>query len=272
MSMKRRSNRAGRRKRESGGDNGRDRWLITYADLITLLLIFFVMMFAMSRLDTQKYQEITQSLQVTFKTGASILDQGAGLTGTANKNTHKTPDNAAKSQQPSKKSADALSDRELAFRKQEQELQNLMKVISRYVKDNKLEDQIFVADQPQGITITLSDKLLFDVGKADLKSGSVPVMDKLASLFKELHTIISIEGHTDNLPIVYSSKYKDNWELSGARALSVLRYFLDQKQLDPAGFQYAGYGDTRPAADNSTEAGRQKNRRVEIIVLRQLKE
>lgn len=103
MSMKRRSNRAGRRKRESGGDNGRDRWLITYADLITLLLIFFVMMFAMSRLDTQKYQEITQSLQVTFKTGASILDQGAGLTGTANKNTHKTPDNAAKSQQPSKK-------------------------------------------------------------------------------------------------------------------------------------------------------------------------
>ncbi len=270
--MRQRTNRPRRRNRGDGGDNGRDRWLITYADLITLLLIFFVMMFAMSRLDTQKYKEITQSLQLTFKSGDSILNQGSGLTGTADKYNHKNPDTAAKPQQQPQQGADQLSDRELAFRKQEQELQNLMKVISSYVKDNKLEDQIFVADQPQGISITLSDKFLFDAGKADLKSGSVPVMDKLASLFKELHTTISIEGHTDNLPIVYASKYKDNWELSGARALSVLRYFLDRKHLNTEDFQYAGYADTRPASDNATEAGRQKNRRVEIIVLRQLKE
>ncbi|MEC0241473.1 flagellar motor protein MotB [Paenibacillus dokdonensis] len=270
--MRQRTNRLGRRKRGKDGDNGQDRWLITYADLITLLLIFFVMMFAMSRLDTQKYKEITQSLQLTFKSGDSILDQGSGITGTADKYNHKNPDIAAKPQQQPSKDVNQMTDRELAFRKQEQELQNLMKVISNYVKDNKLEDQIFVADQPQGISITLSDKFLFDVGKADLKTGSVPVMDKLASLFKELHTIISIEGHTDNLPIVYASKYKDNWELSGARALSVLRYFLDQRHLDAEEFQYAGYADTRPAADNATEAGRQKNRRVEIIVLRQLKE
>lgn len=266
--MRQRSN---RRKRDKGGESGQDRWLITYADLITLLLIFFVLMFAMSRLDTEKYKEITQSLQNTFRSGDSLLSQGSGITGTADKHTHRNPDTTLKSDQQ-KKGADQLSDRELAFRKQEQELQNLMKVISKYVKDNKLEDQIFVADQPQGISITLSDKLLFDVGKADLKPGAMPVMDKLASLFKELNTVISIEGHTDNLPIVYASRYKDNWELSGARALSVLRYFLDEKHLDAREFQYAGYGDTRPAADNRTEAGRQKNRRVEIIVLRQLKE
>lgn len=269
--MRQRTSRPRRGKRGEG-ENGRDRWLITYADLITLLLIFFVMMFAMSRLDTQKYKEITQSLQLTFKSGDSILDQGSGITGSADKNIHKNPDTAAKPQQQPQRGADQLSDRELAFRQQEKELQNLLQVISSYVKDNKLEDQIFVADQPQGISITLSDKFLFDVGKADLKSGSVPVMDKLASLFKELHTTISIEGHTDNLPIVYASKYQDNWELSGARALSVLRYFLDEKHLSAEDFQYAGYGDTRPAADNATEAGRQKNRRVEIIVLRQLKE
>ncbi|MDR0267669.1 flagellar motor protein MotB [Paenibacillus sp.] len=268
--MRQRSNRPGRRKRGENGENGSDRWLVTYADLITLLLIFFVMMFAMSHLDNRKYEEVTQSLQTTFKSGNNILDQGSGIV--ADKNTRNNPDTAVKSQQQQKKGADQLSGRELAFRKQEQELQNLMKVISTYVKDNKLEDQVFVADQPQGISITLSDKLLFDVGKADLKPGSMPVMDKLASLFKELHTIISIEGHTDSLPIVYASKYKDNWELSGARALSVLRFFIDQKHLSPEEFQYAGYSDTRPAANNSTEAGRQKNRRVEIIVLRQLKE
>ncbi|MCJ8012696.1 flagellar motor protein MotB [Paenibacillus sp. KQZ6P-2] len=270
--MRQRTNRTGRRKKGDSGESSRDRWLITYADLITLLLIFFVLMYAMSRLDTQKYQEITQSLQHTFKSGDSILNQGSGITGTANKYNHKNPDTAVKTQQQPKKGADDLTNRELAFRKQEQELQNLMKVISGYVKDNNLEDQILVADKPQGITITLSDKLLFDVGKADLKPESIPVMDKLASLFKELHTTISIEGHTDNLPIVHASEYKDNWELSGARALSVLRYFLDQKHLNPEEFQYAGYADTRPAADNATEAGRQKNRRVEIIVLRQLQE
>lgn len=264
--MRQRSKRLGRRRGE-GGDDGRDRWLITYADLITLLLIFFVMMFAMSRLDTQKYEVITQSLQLTFKNGDSILEKGSGLTGDADKYTHKNPDTAKK---PQENGSAALSDRELAFRKQEQDLQNLMQVISQYVKDNSLEDQIFVADQPQGISITLSDKFLFDAGRADLKQGSAPILDKLASLFKNLHTVISIEGHTDNLPIVYASKYKDNWELSGARALSVLRFFLDQQHLDSEGFQYAGYGETRPVGDNATEAGRQKNRRVEIIVLRQL--
>ncbi|OZB93311.1 flagellar motor protein MotB [Paenibacillus sp. XY044] len=265
--MRQRNRRQGRRKGE--GDGGRDRWLITYADLITLLLIFFVMMFAMSRLDVEKYEAITQSLQHTFKNGDSILEKGSGITGTADKNTHRNPDTAKK---PQESGSQELSERELAFRKQEQELQNLMQVISQYVKDNRLQDQIFVADEPQGISITLSDQFLFDIGKADLKPGSAPVLDKLASLFKNLSTVISIEGHTDNLPIVHVSGYKDNWELSGARALSVLRFFLDQKQLNPDEFQYAGYGDTRPVGDNSTEAGRQKNRRVEIIVLRQLQE
>ncbi|MBJ8191462.1 OmpA family protein, partial [Bacillus cereus] len=93
--------------------------------------------------------------------------------------------------------------------------------------------------------------------------------------FRDLKTPISIEGHTDNIPFTRSSNsstYKDNWELSGARALSVLRFFLDREQLSPSGFQYAGYADTRPVGDNSTEAGRQKNRRVEITVLRQLQQ
>ncbi|MNJ76844.1 Motility protein B [compost metagenome] len=91
-------------------------------------------------------------------------------------------------------------------------------------------------------------------------------------MFSGLDTAISIEGHTDSYPIVHASTFTDNWELSGERALSVLRYFIDKEQLDPNGFQYAGYADTRPAADNSTAEGRSKNRRVEITVLRQLQQ
>ncbi|MEC0093606.1 flagellar motor protein MotB [Paenibacillus macquariensis] len=260
----------------------RDRWLITYADLITLLLIFFVMMYAMSTLDKSKYDDVTQSLQLTFKSGDSILEEGSGITGTADKYTHKNPDTTTtppakeivpdtqtqiQEQQPQ-----ALTERELAFRQQEQELQGLMSVISKYVSDNQLDDQIFVADKPQGISITLSDQFVFDAGRADLKSASGPVLAKLASLFKNLGTTVSIEGHTDNVPITNSSKYKDNWELSGARALSILRFFLEQENLKPEGFQYAGYADTRPVGDNTTTLGRQSNRRVQIIVLRQLQE
>ncbi|WP_410055548.1 OmpA family protein [Paenibacillus sp. 3LSP] len=257
--------------------------MITYADLITLLLIFFVMMYAMSRLDVEKYEVVTSSLQHTFKGGDSILELGSGITGTADRYTHKNPpasaDNGNKQGEGQGTTGQAdssgqapLTERELAFRKQEEDLANLMLLIESYIKDNSLEDQIHVADLPQGISITLNDRFLFDTGKADLKSGSTKTLAKLASLFRQLDTVISIEGHTDNLPIVYASKYKDNWELSGARALSVLRFFVDKEKLDPQHFQYAGYADTRPAADNDTPEGRSKNRRVEITVLRQLQE
>ncbi|MET3210921.1 UNVERIFIED_CONTAM: chemotaxis protein MotB [Paenibacillus sp. PvR008] len=264
--------RAKRRGRQGGGDH-RDRWMITYADLITLLLIFFVVMYAMSSLDAKKYEVVVQSLQDTFHKGDSILEQGSGITGTADQHTSKNPPTTKQPSSDNKAAGPTnLTEREQAFRKQEKELQNLMGVIQEYISDNQLQDQIFVSDQPRGIVITLSDRFLFDQGRAALKQGSANTLSKLASLFRDLKTPISIEGHTDNIPFTRSSTYKDNWELSGARALSVLRFFLDREKLSPSEFQYAGYADTRSVGDNTTEAGRQKNRRVEITVLRQLQQ
>ncbi|RUT42858.1 flagellar motor protein [Paenibacillus anaericanus] len=267
------------RQRRQNKPDTRDRWMITYADLITLLLIFFVIMFAMSRLDIEKYETITQSLQLTFKSGDSLLEKGNGILGTADPYTQVNPPATSGKDDEGDKSSDVKADtpapmteRELAFREQEEELLNLMNMIQQYIKDNKLEDQIHVSDLPKGISITLSDRFLFDVGRADLKEDSAKTLAKLASLFRTLDTIVSIEGHTDSVPVGEASKFKDNWELSGARALSVLRYFIDQEDLDPAGFQYAGYADTRPTGDNDTADGRQKNRRVEITVLRQLQQ
>lgn len=274
-----------RRRRKQGTSTNHERWLLTYADLITLLLIFFVVMFAMSRLDIEKYETVTQSLQYTFKSGDSILEQGSGLLDGGKLQTDNNPnggkgdekggtDGSGNKQEEEVKDEqdEPLTERELAFRQQEEELMNLMNMIDQYIKDNQLEDKISVNDLPKGISITLNDQFLFDIGQADLKADSAKTLTRLASLFKQLHTMISIEGHTDNLPITSRSQYKDNWELSGARALSVLRYFIDTEKLNPEGFQYAGYGDTRPTGDNNTAAGRQKNRRVEITVLRQLQQ
>ncbi|CQR58562.1 flagellar motor protein MotB [Paenibacillus riograndensis] len=282
-----------RRKPRAGGRESRDRWMITYADLITLLLIFFVILYAMSSLDTQKFNIVTGALSDTFKSGNPVLEGGngvldgqKGITSEGTDNGQKgEPGDAAESGMNQKQQnaggspaaspppeATQPSAREQAFRDQEAKLAALMGVITKYVEDNNLGDQIFVADKPQGIAITLSDRYLFDAGRAELKAPAFPALRQLSGLFRGIGATISIEGHTDDTPVSAGSRYNDNWELSGARALSVLRFFLDNEGLSPGKFQYAGYADTRPAASNSTPEGRQKNRRVEITVLRQLQE
>ncbi|WP_379157396.1 flagellar motor protein MotB [Paenibacillus sp. sgz5001063] len=275
-----------RRQPRTGGRENGDRWMITYADLITLLLIFFVVLYAMSSLDTHKFNIVTSSLTDTFRSGNPVLDGGSGVldgqkglqsegTGKGQNGEENGKDGAGLNQDnaasPSPDSTEP-SAREQSFREQEAKLAALMGVITKYVNDNNLGDQIFVADKPQGIAITLSDRYLFDVGQAELKAPALPALRQLSGLFRGIGATISIEGHTDNTPVSAGSRYNDNWELSGARALSVLRFFLDKEGLNPNTFQYAGYADTRPAVSNSTAEGRQKNRRVEITVLRQLQE
>ena len=287
--MRRRNSRANRN--GSAQSNSHDRWLITYADLITLLMIFFVVMYSMSNVDAAKYETLSSALNSTFSSGSGNLPDNVGIldgaytrkpgeTGVLNTqqdgaldgDKDKTEADVSTTQKPDEQSNPVMigqiTEKDLAFRKQEEQLQHVMNTIQQYVKDNKLEGQITVTDTAKGVEIRLSDSLLFALGKADLTSAAYPTMDKLASLFGQLDTTISIEGHTDNLAMAPGGRYKDNWELSAERALSVLRYFVDQKKLDSKTFQIAGYGDTRPVDNNDTDAGRKKNRRVEIIILR----
>lgn len=263
-----------RRGRKEGPTHQQERWLITYADLLTLLLIFFIILYAVSSIDDEKYEAVSGSLQTTFHAGSGILDGGPKITG---EDGQQLPGSGGNDQgMPADGETEIGPDpaaeptaRELAFREQERQLASFLKTIESYVTDNNLQDQIFVADKPQGISITLSDRFLFDIGRADLKSGAAGILDRLSSLFGSIDAKISIEGHTDNRPIT-GGRYADNWELSGDRALSVLRYFIDDRGLNPTQFQYAGYADTRPVGNNETLQGRQQNRRVEITVLRQL--
>ncbi|TJY41983.1 flagellar motor protein [Cohnella pontilimi] len=246
-----------RNKRNRGGHENHERWLITYADLITLLMIFFVVLYAMSQIDIKKYDALAQTLQHQFRKADSVLEQGTGVMGGTDRAKYETP---------------SPSDAKETAKNREQALQDLLHLIEKYVKDNRLEKQVFVEDTPKGIAIRLSDQFLFSLGRADLKPGARPVLDRMSVLLGRLNTTISIQGHTDNLPIQPGGAFQDNWGLSASRALSVLRYFVDVKGLEEKRFEVAGYADTRPIAKNDTEANRQKNRRVEILVLRQEKE
>ncbi|SDS58325.1 chemotaxis protein MotB [Paenibacillaceae bacterium GAS479] len=253
-----------RRKRKSGAaaPENHERWLITYSDLITLLLIFFVVLYAMSQLDVKKYEVLAQSLQSQFAKSDSVIQGGQGMPGELLENSTRTSPPATPGTMAAETPQQQLK------RLQEEELQNLLKVIQTYIRENKLQDKVDVEDTPKGIAIRLNDLFLFDLGKAKLKQEATPVLDKLSTLLRSLDNVISIEGHTDNLPIAPGGQYSDNWDLSAARSLSVLHYFIDKSKLAPGKFEIAGYADTRPVTSNKTEAGRSKNRRVEITVLR----
>lgn len=206
----------------------------------------------MSSLDTEKYKIVTGSLSETFRSGNPVLEGGSGVldgedgsqdtptaggqnegsnsgNGAADSGNDGTGNTGTGSgTAPSAEGQDGdqpPSARELAFREQEAKLNALMDVITTYVEDNNLGDQIFVADKPQGIAITLSDRFLFDAGRAELKPPAFPALRQLSGLFSGIGASISIEGHTDNTPVSAGSQYNDNWELSGDRALSVLRFF-----------------------------------------------
>ena len=123
---------------------------------------------------------------------------------------------------------------------------------------------ISVKNEPRGVVVTFSDSVLYASGSAELKPEIFPVLEKLSKLLSSVPGKVEIEGHTDNVPIS-SSKYSSNWELSTARAASMLHFFI-QKGIDPAKYSIAGYAEFRPLESNATEEGRQKNRRVEIVI------
>ncbi|WP_409343801.1 flagellar motor protein MotB [Paenibacillus sp. MBLB4367] len=244
-----------------------ERWLITYADLITLLLIFFVIMYAMSKVDKSKFDILAQTLHYQFKKSDTMVPSGSGFIGSTDIGRGTDGEEPRKSDTTEETEAQKKMREERE--KKEKELQDLLQKINQYVTENQLQNQVFVADTQRGVAVTLNDLFLFDLGKADLKQGAFPVLDKLSSLFQTLKAKISIEGHTDNLPLATGSAFKDNLGLSFERSASVSRYFTDKSKLPADMFISAAYADTKPVAPNDTAENRQKNRRVEIIVLRE---
>lgn len=257
---------ARKRKADAPAHSNSERWLITYADLITLLMIFFVIMYAMSKVDVAKYESLSKALQLQFNDGPSIIPKGTGIMGEAIPGESKAGEKLQKEPESHQPESNRSNSEERE--QKEQNLQNLLKVVQQYISDEHLQDQVSATDTPRGIAITLNDLLLFDLGKAELKQGAFPILEKLASLFPKLNSKVSIEGHTDDLPLATGSLYQDNWGLSQARSVSVIRYFVNTAKLESDTFISSAYADTKPVSPNDSELNRQKNRRVEIVVLR----
>ncbi len=234
-----------RRKKQHGEEHENlERWLITYADLITLLLGLFVVLYSMSQIDLNKYQQWVSAFSQLFG-GSGVLAGGKGI---------------LVAPTPPKSSSDAIASSSQLPRQQNLEVQ-----ISAILSSNIQSKKIIITTSTEGLTIHLLERLLFESGSADLKPEAKAVLDTLAEILKFLPNKIRVEGHTDNKPI-NTVRFPSNWHLSVARALNTA-YHLISKGVPPEKISIVGHSEYKPIAPNDTEENRAKNRRVDIVIV-----
>ena len=258
---------------------GSPAWMATFSDLMNLLLCFFVMLFSMSSIDANKWNEMAAAMSNStfsiFNAGSTAIGEGILISNGVSQlndldeyisNAGRNADNETDSENYEKyDSAQALE--EALNEKNLQSNEEMSEVVQEALNEDSLADQVNVSFTAQYVQLSMKGALLFDSGSASLKDQSRDVLDKVGVILERYgsEAVIEIEGHTDNVPIS-SAKYADNEELSSARALSVFYYLVENTTLDPSNLRHAGMGDRTPVADNSTEEGRSKNRRVEIRI------
>jgi chemotaxis protein MotB len=246
-----------------------ERWLLTYADMITLLLALFIVLWSISSVNISKFNELKQSLHDALN-GKIVTGSQAILTGGP------SPLNPLGTQVPTIQPqslnirASITSAISQALQKQEQDnLEHVQQQIETYAKSHGLSGQIRTSIDERGLVVRiLTDKVLFDSGQAALKPGSFPLLTHVAHLLtlQGIANDIRVEGNTDNQPIS-TAQFHSNWDLSTARATAVLDELL-AAGVQPKRLSVAGYGAERPIATNSTYGGRALNRRVDVVVLR----
>jgi chemotaxis protein MotB len=268
------------RKRMDDNEENDAPWLNTFADLMNLLLCFFVLLFAASNVDSDKYQAISDSMSkgigIFSGINSPIINNDNG-----NKISHGSNDggyndslipkteSSSEAGSESKSRDEQLNDVEeqLQQRNQEQTMEmfeDINNLAEKYDIDN---DIVIVTDSNfRYVKISISGSILFDSGKADIKKEAIPLFNKLGDVlqrYKNYH--IELEGHTDNRPM-RSNAYPDNNWLSSARALNAATYLINEKGMSPETLSWSGRGEYDPIASNSSEEGRAKNRRVEIKI------
>lgn len=264
---------AKRKPEESGG--GSPAWMSTFSDLMNLLLCFFVLLFSMSSVDAQKFQEVAASLSSSFSVlpqGGSALSDDGILVGSGASQLNALSDfynnmglnmDGEMNQYVNEESKDAYDKIESEGMS---ESEKMAEIIENKLQASNVASQVDVTATSKYVVLNLNGGILFDSGKADLKDDAISVVDKVADAVKQYDdNVISIEGHTDNNPI-NTAQFPNNMMLSIYRSYSVFDYFVQTKGFDPATISASGRGEAVPIASNATAEGRAQNRRVEIKI------
>ena len=231
----------GKKRKKQPDSGGAPGWMVTYGDLVTLVLTFFILLFSFSQTDIVKFQAVMSSMQGAL----GILEGGKQLV---------APD-----------AGPAIQDSEAQTAGQKQKLQQMQKQVEQAIQNMEMEGRMSTLIDRRGLVIRVVDTALFDSGSADIRPEARQMLVNVVQIIKDVPNDVQIEGHTDNVPI-NTFRFPSNWELSSARASSVIRAFV-QMGVNPKKLSAAGYGEYYPVAPNDSPANRQKNRRIDIVIL-----
>lgn len=232
------------KKRKEKPENS-ERWLLTYSDLITLLMVFFVVLYSASNINQKKYEKLASSMNSAFTGGTGIGDSGAGG---ANEG-----------------SSDEGELKPLV-QSEEEKLQGIEGQVDEMIKEMGLEGSVSTSIEERGLVISFNDSIFFESAKAEIMEDMKLKLVSLSTVLNKIDNYIRIEGHTDNVPI-RNEYFSSNWQLSSTRASNVVEYLINNGGISPDRLSAVGYGEYRPVADNSTNQGKSKNRRVDILIL-----
>lgn len=243
-----------------------ERWLISYADFITLLFAFFVVMFASSQTDKSKAQQVADAVKDALEHGGMpVVHQilGGTVDETGSGNAMKLgPGGVQKITSPKLKE---IPESKVAVTNLMPSMEYLTKALAAEVKAGRVDVRL----DARGLVVTLRQAAFFPSGGDDLAPAGMKTIEKIANTIRDLPNPVRLEGHTDSIPI-HTSKFPSNWQLSAARSIAMLKAFTDQYGLPTDRFSAAGYAETKPIDSNDSAEGRAHNRRVDIVILDQL--
>ncbi|MGA3188122.1 MAG: flagellar motor protein MotB [Bryobacteraceae bacterium] len=246
------------RKKKVAAPENHERWLVSYADFITLLFAFFVVMFATSQTDKGKAQQVSDSVKKALEGDKMTQVISAILGGSA---TDKGKGNAQmRGPGGTQQAAEAKKDEKLA------ELLPSLKVLSEELKKEIAEGKITISMQARGLVVSFNQAALFPPGGDAISPEAYDGLEKVASAISKISNPVRLEGHTDSTPIS-TARFHGNWELSSARSIAILELLSDKWRVPRNRLSIAGYADTAPIASNDTEEGRARNRRADIVIL-----
>ena len=257
-------------RRKEDPPKGSPAWMNTFADLMNLLLCFFVMLFSMSSVNEEKFEKVIASFQSTFSIlpgGGASIGEGelisSGISQLENFDSYYNQQLSSQSDGQTEEEKDITE----AYEQQElEESEDMAQQLENALSQYGIQDDVEVDFNAEYVTLNMNGALLFDSASAELRDEAYPLVNKLGKILVTYdNNIIEVEGHTDNVPI-HSSKNEDNNVLSMYRALAVANYLRDTTTLDPAYIKSSGRGEYVPIADNATPEGRARNRRVEIKI------
>lgn len=251
-----------RRERRRGHVN-HERWLVSYADFITLLFAFFVVLYASSKADQMKQHQVSQAIDSAFHALGLFPDAARKPVNLKNvsvlNDANTSPDQAVSPMNI------VMGEDILAPAMVKEDLNKVQTHLEKMLSNQIAQHTVSIAMGKDGLVISLREAGFFSSGSATPHSATLPILREIAAALSKTPYDVRIEGHTDNIPI-HNQEFDSNWELSSARATRIARIFVDSRSIPPERLSAAGYAEFHPVADNSANSGRAENRRVDLVV------